>query len=59
LESQDLANPAETFEQFLIFTSKLLERVTNDLPHRIELGVVCIQVTRIKTILGQKFAGIL
>lgn len=42
-----------------MYTSKLLERVTNELPHRIELGVISVQITRIKTTLGQKFAGIL
>lgn len=59
LEDPLLANPADTFEQFLGHTTQLLEKVTLDLPHRIELGIIMVHVTRIKNTLGQKFAGII
>lgn len=52
-------NPAETFDQLLKCTTRLLEKVTTDLPHRIELGMITVQVSRIKTALGQRFAGVL
>ena len=59
LEDIRLANPAENFEQFLSHTTQLLEQVTQELPHRIELGIMVLHVTRIKNTMGQKFSTIL
>ena len=37
----------------------MLERVTQELPHRMELGIIVLHITKIKNILGQKFAVII
>ena len=59
LEHPSLLNPADTFEQFLVYSTRQLERISNELPHRVELGVFSVQLTRVKGVLGQRLAGVL
>lgn len=59
LEHPALLNPADTFEQFLVYSTRQLERISNELPHRVELGVFSVQLTRVKGVLGQRLAGVL
>ena len=36
-----------------------MEKATLELPHRIELGIIVLHVTKVKNIIGQKFANII
>ena len=40
-------------------TTTLFDQVNSDIPHRIELGIIIIHITKVKNMIANKFASVL